>query len=360
MTKAELYHIVVPPVDRDIYRQVKAKLDHVAKPLDGLGVFEHLIAQIGAIQKETRVTFQKRALLVMCADNGVVEEGVSQSGKEVTLAVAKAMGKNQSAVGKMAEAVGVKVFPIDIGIDTEEVIEGVENCKVRRGTRNFATEPALTEEETLRAIEVGMQLVCRCKREGYQLLATGEMGIGNTTTSTAVAAALLKTDVASIIGRGAGLDNSALTRKRKVIEKSIARYQLHQADAFSVLQTVGGLDIAGLAGVFIGAAVYQIPVIIDGVISAVAALAAQRLCKGVNQYMIPSHKSREITSNYIMEQLNLRPVIDADMALGEGTGAVMMISLLDIAGRVYQEGASFDSFEITQYERYSEGWSAFI
>ena len=181
MTKAELDSIKILPLEDSWYRKVKEKLDGIAKPLDGLGKFEHLIAQIGAIEKTTKISIQKKAVLVMCADNGVVEEQVSQSGKEVTLAVAKAMGVNNSSVGKMAAVAGGDVIPVDIGIDTDEVIPGVLPRKVAKGTKNFAKEPAMTEEEVLKAIETGIQLVQQCHREGYEIFATGEMGIGNTT-----------------------------------------------------------------------------------------------------------------------------------------------------------------------------------
>lgn len=186
------------------------------------------------------------------------------------------------------------------------------------------------------------------------MLATGEMGIGNTTTSTAVAAALLDLEVEQVTGKGAGLTDEALKRKCRVIEEAIEKYFLRDADAFTILKTVGGLDIAGLTGVFIGAAIEQIPVVIDGVISAVAALLAEILCKGAVNYMIPSHKSRELAETAIMKKLHLDPVLDADMALGEGTGAVMMMSLLDVALGVYLQGASFANFEIEQYKRYEE------
>lgn len=354
MTKAELDSIKILPLEDSWYCRVKEKLDGIAKPLDGLGKFEHLIAQIGAIEKTTKISIQKKAVLVMCADNGVVEEQVSQSGKEVTLAVAKAMGVNNSSVGKMAAVAGVDVIPVDIGIDTDEVIPGVLPRKVAKGTKNFAKEPAMTEEEVLKAIETGIQLVQQCRREGYEILATGEMGIGNTTTSTAVAAALLDLEVEQVTGKGAGLTDEALKRKCRVIEETIEKYSLRDADAFTILKTVGGLDIAGLTGVFIGAAIEQIPVVIDGVISAVAALLAETLCKGAVNYMIPSHKSRELAETAIMKKLHLDPVLDADMALGEGTGAVMMMSLLDVALGVYLKGASFANFEIEQYKRYEE------
>ena len=333
MTKAELDNRKILPLEDSWYRRVKEKLDGIAKPLDGLGKFEHLIAQIGAIEKTTKISIQKKAVLVMCADNGVVEEQVSQSGKEVTLAVAKAMGVNNSSVGKMAAVAGVDVIPVDIGIDTDEVIPGVLPRKVAKGTKNFAKEPAMVQQ---------------CHREGYEILATGEMGIGNTTTSTAVAAALLDLEVEQVTGKGAGLTDEALKRKCRVIEEAIEKYFLRDADA------LGGLDIAGLTGVFIGAAIEQIPVVIDGVISAVAALLAETFCKGAVNYMIPSHKSRELAETAIMKKLHLDPVLDADMALGEGTGAVMMMSLLDVALGVYLQGASFANFEIEQYKRYEE------
>ena len=354
MTKAELDNRKILPLEDSWYCRVKEKLDGIAKPLDGLGKFEHLIAQIGAIEKTTRISIRKKAVLVMCADNGVVEERVSQSGKEVTLAVAKAMGVNNSSVGKMAAVAGVDVIPVDIGIDTDEVIPGVLPRKVAKGTKNFAKEAAMTEEEVLKAIETGIQLVQQCCGEGYEILATGEMGIGNTTTSTAVAAALLDLEVEQVTGKGAGLTDEALKRKCRVIEEAIEKYSLREADAFTILKTVGGLDIAGLTGVFIGAAIEQIPVVIDGVISAVAALLAETLCKGAVNYMIPSHKSRELAETAIMKKLHLDPVLDADMALGEGTGAVMMMSLLDVALGVYLKGASFANFEIEQYKRYEE------
>ena len=352
MTRDKLHNLRISSVNQEIYRKVRENLDHVAKPLDGLGIFEHLIAQIGAIQKSTKPDIRKKAVVVMCADNGIVEEGVSQSGNEVTLAVAKAMGKNMSSVGKMAAGIGAAVIPVDIGIDFAGTIQGVKNNKVAMGTRNFLKEAAMTEQETLQAIEVGMQLVRQCRDEGYGILATGEMGIGNTTTSTAAAAALLDMDAREITGRGAGLNDLALARKMQVIVAAIEKYQLRKADPFTILQTVGGLDIAGLTGVFLGAALYEMPVVIDGAISAAAAMLAECLCPGAKAYMIASHRSRETTADVILQRLGLKPVLDADMALGEGTGAVMLMSLLDIALRIYIDGSTFEAFAIEQYERY--------
>lgn len=204
--------------------------------------------------RDPALDISRKAVVVMCADNGIVEEKISQSGQDVTAKVAAAMGRGTSSVCRMAKAAGVEVIPVDIGINEEGSPEGVLPCKVRRGTRNFIKERAMTEQETLAAIEIGMEIAKRLAHEGYKLLATGEMGIGNTTTSSAVAAALLSCDPKEITGKGAGLSDTALLRKIAVVEEGIQMHELYQADAFDVLCAVGGLDIAGLSGVFIGGA----------------------------------------------------------------------------------------------------------
>jgi len=283
-----------------------------------------------------------------------VEEGISQSGKEVTLAVAKSMAQKQSSVCKMAQALGAVTIPVDIGIDSREVTDGVRNKKIRCGTRNFRKEPAMTQEEVVKAIAVGMELAAECKDAGYQMIATGEMGIGNTTTSSAVVAALLGCEADLVTGRGAGLNDEGLRKKREVIQESIEKYDLRHKSAFEILRTVGGLDIAGLAGVCIGGAVCRIPVVLDGFISMAAALTAERLFPGVKEYLIPSHKGKEPAVVLLMKALEMNPVIDADMALGEGTGAVMMFALLDMAMSVYREKTGFSDIEVEQYERYKQ------
>ena len=202
----------ITPPDQSMYDAVKANWDGVAKPLDGLGWFEHVISQIGAIEKSTNVCISKRAVIVMCADNGVVKEGISQSGQEVTLAVAQSMGRRESSVCRMASASHTDVIPVDIGIADSCKIDGVLDEKIACGTRNFAKEPAMTEKETLDAIDTGVRLVKQCKENGYQILATGEMGIGNTTTSSAVTAALLHRLASETAGRGAGLNDGVRTR----------------------------------------------------------------------------------------------------------------------------------------------------
>ena len=342
---------IVPP-DEAIQQQIKKNWDSLAKPLDGLGMFETIFARIGAMQGNIVPDIRRKAVLVMCADNGIVEEHISQSGQEVTAAVTANLGIHNTSVCKMAKKAGAEVIPVDIGVNTETEFSGVRECKVRMGTRNFREEPAMTEAEAEQAIAVGMELVRECKEAGYTLLGTGEMGIGNTTTSAAMAAALLGVSAETVTGRGAGLSDAGLLHKQQIVQEALEKYRLTKEEPMRILCTVGGLDIAGLCGVFLGGAKYHVPIVADGVISAVAALTAERLAPGTREYVIPSHRGKEPASDLLMRELQLNPVIDAGLALGEGTGAVMMFSLLDLAMTLYESGATFGDFEIEQYERF--------
>lgn len=351
-TREELKQIRIQKPDEQIREKIKKNWDCVAKPIDGLGRLEELTGQIGAIHGSEEIEISKKAVIIMCADNGIVEEGVSQSGQEVTVAVAKNMLKKQSSVGKMASMIGADIFPVDIGINGNEKLDGIVERKIRRGTRNFRVEPAMTEKEAIQAISVGIEMVLMCKKAGYRILGTGEMGIGNTTTSSAVVAALLKCDVGMVTGRGAGLDDSGLARKRQVIAEAVDRYQLLYADALTILQTVGGLDIAGLVGVCIGGALYHIPIVLDGVISMVAALVAECMVSGTREYLLPSHRGKEPAVSLLARELRLEPIIDGNLALGEGTGAVMLFPLLDMALSVYESRTTFEDIQIEAYQRY--------
>lgn len=348
----DLNKLQIGQPDEKIYQKVLENWDKIAKPLDGMGRFETLTAQIGAILGTEEIDISKKAVIIMCADNGIVEEGVSQSGQEVTKAVAQQMAKGASSVGKMAAVIGADTIPVDIGISVEGHIPGVLNRKIRCGTRNFRIEPAMSGEEAVTAIFTGIEIVKDCKRKGYHILATGEMGIGNTTTSSAVAAALLGCRVDTVTGRGAGLCDEKLHHKRQIITEAIEKYKLYGANPLKILETVGGLDIAGLAGVCIGGGIFHIPVVLDGVISMTAALLAERLVPGTTQYLIPSHKGKEPAVEGLIKELNMKPVIDAELALGEGTGAVMMFSLLDIALSVYRGRTLFSDIQVKPYERY--------
>ena len=352
-TREELEQILIEKPNDEKRKQVQNNWDAIAKPLDGMGSFETLTARIGAITGTDQIDISKKAVVIMCADNGIVEEGVTQSGQEVTYLVAQAMGQKRSSVCKMALSIGAEVIPVDIGINSMEEIPGVLNHKIRCGTRNFRKEPAMAEEEAIRAIAIGIDMVASCKEKGINLVATGEMGIGNTTTSSAVAAAIMKCDVNKVTGRGAGLSDSGLIRKQQVIKEAIENYHLFEADAITVLRTVGGLDIAGLTGVCIGGALYHIPIVLDGVISMVAALLAERMVPGTRDFLIPSHKGKEPAIELLAKELRIEPVIDGKLALGEGTGAIMMFSLLDMAMSIYNGRTNFSDIQVEQYTRFS-------
>lgn len=352
MTREELESLQIERPDPAVRAKVRRNWDSLAKPLDGFGEFEHIFAKIGAITGNPKVPIEKKAVLVMCADNGIVEEGVSQSGQEVTAKVAEAMGAGKSSVCRLAAYAGADVIPVDVGIAGKSEIRGIWKKKIRYGTRNFLKEPAMTEEEVLAAIETGIEMAAFCKESGYELLATGEMGIGNTTTGSAVAAALLGCLAGQITGRGAGLSDEGLLRKTEVIRQGLKKYDDVKEDALQILACLGGLDIAALCGVYIGGAIARLPVVMDGMISAVAALTAERLVPGVKEYLLPSHQSREPASGRILRELGLRPVLSADLALGEGTGALLMLGLLDMVHAVYEHKTTFADIAMEPYTRF--------
>ena len=356
--------IQIDPFNKSKYDEIRSRWDSIAKPLDSLGRFENITARIGAIHDSDDIDIRKRAVIIMCADNGIVEEGVSQSGQEVTAAVAGWMGRRESSVCRLAKAAHADIIPVDIGINSDVSPEGVIDRKVMKGTRNFAHGPAMTEDECMQAVDAGIDMVCECSVQGYKLLATGEMGIGNTTTGSALASALLGLDAQEVTGRGAGLSDAGLRKKISVIREAVEKLRSDAAKdsstadirspefAFKALSTVGGLEIAGMTGLFIGGAVFHVPVVIDGFISAVAALAAERICPGCKRSMIASHVGKEPGMKLILDELGLQPVIDARLALGEGTGAVMLFPLLDMAMTLYTDGLEFSQTDVEQYERF--------
>lgn len=328
--------------------------DNIAKPLHGLGILEDLIAKIAGIQGKEQVALEKKAVIVMCGDNGVVAEGVTQTDSHVTAVVTENFARGIASVNRMAAVAGADVIPVDMGIAEDLTEPGVLNRKIAYGTKNLAKEPAMEEAEAIQGILTGIELVKECREKGYCLLATGEMGIGNTTTGSAIASVLLDLPVAAVTGKGAGLSAEGIQRKVTVIERALERQKPDREDVLSVLAGLGGFDIAGMTGVFLGGALYRIPVVIDGMISSVAALTAARLCPKSVHYMLASHMSNEPSSTMIMKELGLEPVIHGRLALGEGTGAVMLFPLLEMAYQVYLENSTFENIQIGAYEHFEE------
>lgn len=337
--------------DFDSRAQAEARLrwNRVAKPLHSLGKLEALLAQIAGIQGSAEVALSPRCVLVFCADHGVVAEGVAQSGQEVTALVAQSIAEGTGNVNLMASAASADVFAVDLGLANRVAHPALIDRRVQAGTRNFAAEPAMTRAQAERAVQVGIDLVGDMRAKGYRVVATGEMGIGNTTASTAMACALLGASPSAITGRGAGLSDAGLEKKRQVIGQALHRYQPDPGDPLDVLAKVGGFEIAGMVGAFLGGMTHRVPVVIDGAISAVAALTAARLCPACRDFMLPSHMSREPAMARVMEELALSPIIQGDLALGEGTGAVALLPLLDMAQRVYAGVHTFERLGMAAY-----------
>ncbi len=325
----------------------KARWDGIAKPLKGLGSLEDAVIRIAALTGSADVRIDRRGVVVLCADNGVVAEGVSQTDASVTAIVAGEISRLNSSVCKMAAAAGADVSAVDMGMLRR--VEGVRDCHIADGTGNIAVGPAMTKEQALRALQVGMDLVRERREQGYQLLATGEMGIGNTTTSSAMTAILLGLPVEAVTGRGAGLSDEGLRRKRSAVRRAIEVNRPDPTDALDVMSKLGGFDIAGMAGMFLGGALYRIPILIDGLISSVAALTAVRLCPAARCAMLASHCSAEPAARQVLRELGVTAVLQAGLKLGEGTGAVCMVPLLDMALAVYRGSAAFSDVGIRQY-----------
>ncbi|MCD8395668.1 MAG: nicotinate-nucleotide--dimethylbenzimidazole phosphoribosyltransferase [Lachnospiraceae bacterium] len=350
MEETQFYQILknITPGDADAAAVCRERWNSIAKPLHSLGWMEDAIARIAAAQYSPEIRTGKKILVPMCADNGVVEEGVTQTGQEVTAIVAENFLDEQSCAAIMCRLAGADIRPIDIGmaVDTPRV----EKRKIAYGTKNFAKEPAMSRDEAVKALMVGVSLAGELMGQGYDLIATGEMGIGNTTTSSAVASALLRVPAVEMTGRGAGLSTEGLNKKIQVIQEAIDRWNLFEADPLTVLSCVGGFDLAGIAGLFLGGACYHIPVLIDGFISSVGALLAVKLCPAARDYMLATHVSKEPAARRILKELALEPALDAGMCLGEGSGAVAAFPLIDMGAEIYHRMSTFEQIQVEAYQ----------
>ncbi|MBR2949360.1 MAG: nicotinate-nucleotide--dimethylbenzimidazole phosphoribosyltransferase [Lachnospiraceae bacterium] len=352
MTTNDLTQLLttITPASQKAYDACIYHLDHIAKPIGSLGKLESLLADIAGASGTPLINIEKKCVLVFCADNGVLAQGVAQSTHEVTTAITQSLVRHTTSVCAMAKAADADVFPIDMGmIDT---VEGLLPCSVAKGTCDISQGAAMTRQQAVGAICTGIELVRQKKEEGYRLIATGEAGIGNTTTSSAVLSVLLNQPVELVTGRGSGLSDEGLKRKQNAIRQAIAVNQPDPSDPLDVLSKLGGFDIAAMCGAFIGGALCHIPVIMDGFISGVAALCAIRLNPLIRGYILPSHITAEPAGQMLMKEMGFAPMIHGDMRLGEGTGAVALMPLLDLAVSVYYNAASFDDIHVEKYEKW--------
>lgn len=340
----------IKPADQAAFEACEKRFDNIAKPVGSLGKLENLLERAAAASGTADVDISKKCVMVFCADNGVLAQGVAQSTHEVTTAIARSLVKETTSVNAMAKACGADVFPVDMGMIDR--VEGMLDYSIHNGTGDISQGPAMSREEAKMAIRTGMELVGKRVKEGYRLIATGEVGIGNTTTSSAILSVLLEKPVVEVTGRGSGLSDEGLTRKQQAILQAIQVNQPDRNDVLDVLSKVGGYDIAAMAGAFLGGALYHVPVIMDGFISGVAALCAVRLCPAVAGYILPSHISAEPAGQMLMKELGFEPMLHGDMRLGEGTGAVALMPLLDLAAAVYQNAASFEDIQVEAYKKW--------
>ena len=355
----------IAPLDQAACARARDKWNAVAKPIGALGFLEDEIVQIAGLTGTEDFSLGKRIAVIMCADNGVIAQGVTQCGNEVTCAVAEGIGQKTSSVCAMATPLRVETMAVDIGMAHQAQVSGVVDRCVARGTADITQGPAMTFDQALQALQTGIDVVGELREQGYGIIAVGEMGIGNTTTASALVSALLGMPVEEAVGRGAGLSDEGLVRKVQAVRAALEVNGCAGADAFDALCAVGGFDIAGMAGLYIGGAIYRIPVVVDGYISMVAAYIAASLCPACAGALFGSHISTEPATQCVYSALckacaespaglvqaglQFRAVIDAGMHLGEGTGAVCLVPLLDAALSLYN-GRTFNDAGIDAYE----------
>ncbi len=347
-TQQDLLNLLAGVTEPDAGAMAAAekRLATLAKPPGSLGRLEELSVQLAGIFGRVPDCLQKKTLLVFCADNGVVSEGVASAPQSVTLAQTVNLTRGKTGAAVLAKRFGCDVRVCDVGVNADITEPAVIPRKIAYGTANIAVRPAMTEEQALQAVLTGAALAEECVRSGAQVIGVGEMGIGNTTTSAAVLAVLTDSAVEDVAGRGAGLTDAAYRKKLDVIGRAIRLNRPDPANVPDVVAKVGGFDIAAMCGAFLGAAKMRVPAVIDGFISAVAALCAVRLCPRVRAFLIPSHSSAEIGSRIAMDTLGLRPMLDLDMRLGEGSGCPLAMQLLDAACTVINDMATFAEADI--------------
>lgn len=329
----------IAPLHETVMSAAREYQARLAKPPGSLGRLEDLSIQLAGITGKIHNTIEKKQLLVFAADNGVVAEGVASAPQSVTLQQTINLTRAKTGASVLAGHFGCGVTVCDVGVNAELHDPKVVNRKIAYGTKNIAVEPAMTREDAMRAILIGAELAQSTEAD---VLGIGEMGIGNTTTSAAVLSVLLDAEVDAVTGRGGGITDESFQKKKTVIRRAIAVNAPDKNDVVDVLSKVGGFDLAAMCGAFLGAAASHRPVVIDGLISAVAALCACRLCPNVRGYLIPSHASFEIGYKLAMEAMNLQPMLLLGMRLGEGSGCPLAFEILSAACAVMNDMATFD------------------
>jgi nicotinate-nucleotide--dimethylbenzimidazole phosphoribosyltransferase len=338
----------IKPLDELAIHNASQHLDSLTKPPGSLGKLESIAKQVAGITGELSPLFEKKAVIVMAGDHGVCEEGISAFPAEVTPQMVLNFLNGGAAVNVLARHAGADVMCVDIGVNADLEHPNLISRKIRKGTANMAKGAAMSREEAERAVLAGIEIVNNMVQQGVTLFATGEMGIGNTTASSAILCALSGLSPEEAVGRGTGIDDARMKHKLGVIARALEVNKPDAADQIDVLAKVGGLEIAGLVGVILAAAANRCPVVIDGFISSAAALVASKLAPLSVHYMIGSHLSMEQAHQRMLDAIQLSPMLQMDMRLGEGTGAALAFTIIDAAGKIMREMATFQSAGVTQ------------
>ncbi len=338
----------IKPVDQSRRNEIQAKLDDLTKPQGSLGRLEELAMRYCLITGRDRPVLRNKIIFTCAGDHGVTNEGVSAYPAAVTPQMVLNFLRGGAGVNVLARHVGARVIVVDMGVDYDfEPADGLEIRKIGRGTGNIATGPAMTHEQAEQSILAGVGLVEKYG-EGLDIIGTGDMGIGNTTPSSAIVSVITGADAELVTGRGTGIDDASLKNKIETVERAIAVNRPDRRDALDVLAKVGGFEIGGIAGLALGAALYRIPVVVDGFISTAGALIAAELCPAVRGYLIAAHRSVEIGHRKMLEHLEQRPLLNLNLRLGEGTGAALGISLVEASLRILAEMATFSSAGVSE------------
>jgi nicotinate-nucleotide--dimethylbenzimidazole phosphoribosyltransferase len=348
MTVAETCRSIVAP-QADVGREAQRRLDEKTKPRRSLGRLEDLACQIAAARGTPAPPLPTKAMVVMAADHGVTEEGVSAYPAEVTGQMLLNFAGGGAAINVLCRQAGARLVVVDMGTRTAVAAPGVLDRRIGPGTRNFTLGPAMTREQALAALEAGIAVAAGLADEGVDLVGLGDMGIGNTTAASALTAAFTGLDPAEVTGRGTGIDDAGWTRKVAAIRRALAVNTA--GDPFDVATNLGGFEILGLAGVVLGAAARRVPVVMDGFITAAAALVAVRLAPAATGYLIASHRSVEVGHRALLAALHTQPLLDLDLRLGEGSGAALAFPLVEAAVRVLHEMATFAGAGVTDSGR---------
>jgi nicotinate-nucleotide--dimethylbenzimidazole phosphoribosyltransferase len=339
----------IGPLDSQYNALAQVRLDSLTKPKGSLGKLEDFARRVVAITENTKPRLDKKAVFVFASDHGVVEEGISAYPKAVTREMVYNFLRGGAGINALSGHAGADIFVVDIGVDWDfEGTEGLIIKKIKRGTNNFAKVRAMATGEAASCIEVGIELAEDKIKRGYNFIAVGDMGIGNTTSSAAVMCAFTELHPKEVVGRGTGIDDEMWNRKIRVVEKGLELHNPDPNSALDVLSKVGGFEIGGIAGAILGAASKRIPVVVDGFVSTAGATVALGLCPNVKDYIFFSHISAEGGHGLILKRLGVEPIVNLDMRLGEGTGAVIGMFIIEAGVKVYNEMATFEEARVSK------------